>query len=59
MAMKTVDSAKLNKALANSVASARMEGFAMPNRHIKLAEAVVLGKLTKEECLKQLLAERA
>ena len=56
--MKNVDSTKLEKAMSNAVASSRMEGYAMPLNHIKLAEALVLGKLTKEDCLKQLLAER-
>ena len=57
--MEKINRAKLEKALSNAVASARMEGFAVPEAHVKMAEAIVLGTMTKEDCLKHILAARA
>ena len=59
IAMENIDKAKLERALSNAVASAKMEGFSVPEAHVKMAEAIVLGTMTKEECLKHILAARA
>jgi hypothetical protein len=59
MTNATAGKKELEKALANAVASARMEGFPVTEAHIQIAEALVLGTLTKEEALTRILAERA
>jgi len=58
MATTTVNKTNLKKALSNATASAKMEGFSVPDNHVKYAEAIVLGTMTKEDVLKLILAER-
>jgi len=49
----------VDRALSNAIASVKMEGYVFPDSHKKLCEEVVLGNITKQECIERLLANRS
>jgi hypothetical protein len=44
------------KALANAIASVKIEGYKFSEYHENLCKDVVFGKMTKQDCIEQLLA---
>ena len=49
----------VKKALSSAIASVEMEGYVFTEYHKKLCEAVVTGKMTKQEMIENLLAVRS
>lgn len=49
----------IDKALANAIASVKIEGYKFTSYQEQLCRDVVTGKLSKQDCIKRLLAEGA
>ena len=58
MATGVLEKKDVKKALSNAIASVEMEGYVFTDYHKKLCEAVVTGKMTKQEMIENLLVAR-
>lgn len=54
---KEKNNALKEKAISNAIASVKIEGYKFSEYHQNLCKDVVLGRMTKQDCIKRLLAD--
>jgi len=59
MATETLEKKDIKKALSSAIASVEMEGYVFTDYHKQLCEAVVTGKMTKQQMIENLLVARS
>ena len=53
----TIDTVK-EKSITNAISSVKMEGYKFSEYHERLCKDVINGKMSKQDCIKQLIANR-